>query len=229
MIEEYLLAHRDTQYREFTKKYLPKDSQTEVIGVRIPILRKYAREIMNTKESKLFLNDLPHKYLEENLLHGYLISLEIKDINEYLIKINAFLPYVNNWLITDTIGPKIFKKYPNRSYQEIKRWLKSKKPYTVRFAVVSLMQYFLDENYHREELELIRNIKLDDYYVEMAIAWFYSVALVKQYDDTIIYLESHLLKPSIERKTIQKAIESFRISEDKKSYLRSLKNVKENK
>jgi 3-methyladenine DNA glycosylase AlkD len=230
MIKDYLFLNQDLEYLEFTKKFLPKDLKEEIIGVRIPILRKYAKDIKDTEESNIFLNDLPHKYHEENLLHGYLLTLKIKDINEYLNRLNEFLPYIDNWCVTDTINPKIFNKYPNESYKEIKRWLKSKDEYTVRFAIVSLLQYFLKENFRKEELELVSKIKKDTYYINMASAWFYSMSLVNHYNDTIIYLENHLLSSFIHNKTIQKAIESYQISDEKKDYLRSLKtNVKKNK
>ena len=214
---------QDTKDKRFNSKLIPNISNDKVIGVKVPAIRSLAKEIKDEPYIKDFLNELPHKYQEENILHGILLTLIYKDIDELLNKLDIFLKYVDNWAITDTICPKLFKKYPDIVYKQIKKWLKSKDEYVIRFAIVSLLQFYLDDNFKEEELELVKNIKSDYFYVKMAIAWFYSFALIKQYDTTIKYFENKELDPWINNKSIQKAIESYRISNEKKEYLKSLK------
>ena len=189
----------------------------------MPILRKIGKDIYQEDYIDRFLEELPHKYHEENLLHGIILTLKYKDIDILLNKLDIFLSYVDNWAITDIISPKIFKKYQDKVYSKIKIWVKSDNEYTIRFGVVSLLQFFLDEDFREEELELVKNIDSEYFYVKMAISWFYSFALIKQYDKTIKYFEDRVLDKWIHNKSIQKAIESYRISDDRKKYLRSLK------
>ena len=222
-INDKLFMLQDIKYREFNSKLIPNIDKDRVIGVRTPDIKKLAKEIKNEEYIDSFLNELPHYYQEENILHGLLIADRYNDIDILLNKIDEFLVYVDNWAISDIIKPKLFKKYPDKVYDKIKEWLNSKNEYMVRYGVVSLLSFYLDDNYRKEELELVKNIKYDSYYVNMAIAWFYSFALIKQYDDTIEYFKNRKLNTWIHNKSIQKAIESYRISEDKKEYLRGLK------
>ena len=222
-IEDMLFKYQDIEYRDFNSKLIPNISKDKIIGVRMPILRKIAKEIVDDSYIDVFLEELPHKYQEENILHGILLSIKYKDIDILLDKLDNFLGYTDNWAITDVISPKLFKKYPDKVYEYIKKWVSSNYEYTIRFGVVSLLQFYLDDNYNIEILELVRNIKSDYFYVNMAIAWFYSFALIKQYDDMIKYFEDKKLDKWIHNKSIQKACESYRISIDKKDYLRSLK------
>ena len=208
-IIKYLFDNQDLKYREFNSKLIPNINKDKIIGVRTPVLRKYANEIKDCEYIEEFLNELPHKYQEENILHGIILSLKYKDIDI--------------WAITDIISPKLFKKYPDKVYEKIKIWINSDLEYVVRFGVVCLLQFYLDENFRFEELELVKSIDSDYFYVNMAIAWFYSFALIKQYDTTIGYFEDKKLNKWIHNKSIQKAIESYRISDDRKEYLRSLK------
>lgn len=223
VITKFLFDNQDLKYRDFNSKLIPNIDKDKIIGVRTPILRKYAKEIKDSDYVEEFLNELPHKYQEENILHGILLSLKYKDIDILLEKLDQFLVYADNWAITDIISPKLFKKYPDKVYDKIKIWISSSDEYVVRFGVVSLLQFYLDENFRLEELELVKNINSDYFYVKMAIAWFYSFALIKQYDGVIKYFEEKKLDRWIHNKSIQKAIESFRISDERKEYLRSLK------
>ena len=223
IIEKFLFDNQDLKYKEFNSKLIPNINKDKIIGVRIPLLRKYAKEIKDNNFIDEFLEELPHKYQEENILHGILLSLKYKDIDILLDKLDKFLVYVDNWAITDTICPKLFKKYPDKVYNKIKEWINTDNEYIIRFGIVSLLQFYLDDNFKDEVLELVKNIDCDYFYVNMAIAWFYSFALIKQYDKTIKYFENKKLDKWIHNKSIQKAIECYRISDDRKEYLRSLK------
>ena len=216
-------SNQDLEYRDFNSKLIPNIDKERIIGVRVPVIRRIANDIKDNDYTSKFLNDLPHKYHEENILHGILLSIKYMDIDVLLSKLDVFLEYVDNWSVTDIINPKIFKRYPDRVYEYIKMWVNSDSVYKVRFGVVALLQFYLDDNYDIEVLELVRNIKINDYYVNMAIAWFYSFALIKRYDDTIKYFETKILDKWIHNKSIQKAIDSYRISNDRKEYLRGLK------
>ena len=221
-ITDRLFKLQDIKYRDFQAKLIPNIDINKVIGVRTPDLKKYAKELVKDNNYSSFLNDLPHKYFDENQLHAFIIS-ELKDFDKCIEYINIFLPYVDNWATCDQMSPKIFKKYPDKLISNIKKWIKSKKTYTIRFGIGMLMQYFLDDNFEKEYLELISNIRSNEYYVNMMISWFFATALAKKYEDTIIYLENNKLDTWVHNKTIQKAIESYRITEEQKDYLRKLK------
>lgn len=223
IINKILFSEQDLKYRDFSSKLIPNISKDKIIGVRTPIIRKIAKQIKDSDYVEEFLSELPHKYHEENLLHGIILSLKYKDIDLLLEKLDIFLPYADNWAVTDMISPKLFKKYPDKVYKWIEKWVKSNDEYVIRFGVVSLLQFYLDDNFKIEELELVKSINSDYFYVNMAIAWFYSFALIKKYDYTIEYFEKRKLSKWIHNKSIQKAIESYRISDDKKIYLRTLK------
>ena len=216
--EKYFFKIKDDKYRDFTSKLLPTVPYESVIGVRLPIIKKYAKEYIKDEECKKFLSSLPHKYLEENILHGYLISL-IKDPDEVIELLNKFLPYVNNWSVCDTIKPVIIKKYPDKFLNVIRKWIKSKEEYRVRFCIVTLLTFYLNDNFTEEINELVININREEYYINMARAWYFSFALVKQYDKTIYIFEKGLLDTWTNNKSIQKARESFRINSNRKDIL----------
>jgi 3-methyladenine DNA glycosylase AlkD len=220
-IEERLFQLQDKDYQEFQSKLLPTIDKNKMIGVRTPDLRKYAKELIKSDYSS-FLNKLPHKYFDENQLHAFIIS-EIKDYNECINYIDKFLPYVDNWATCDQLSPKIFKKNKALLLDKIKEWIKSKDTYTIRFGIGMLMQYYLDEDFNEEYLEWIISIKSNEYYVNMMIAWFFATALAKQYATTIKIIENKKLDIWIHNKTIQKAIESNRITTEQKEYLKGLK------
>ena len=214
---------QDNEYKIFSAKLIPNIDIDKIIGVRIPDIRKLAKEIKDEDYIDEFLETLPHKYQEEYLLHGILLSNKYKDIDLLLEKLDKFLEYADNWAVTDIVSPKLFKRDPDKVYEYIIKWLNSEEEYKIRFAVVSLLQFYLDDNYDKKVLKLVSEVKYRSYYVDMAVAWFYSFALIKQYDDTIKYFEKKKLDKWIHNKSIQKAIDSYRISDDKKEYLRSLK------
>ena len=222
IITNKLLSMQDIKYRDFNAKLIPNIDAGRIIGVRMPDIRALAKEIKDEEYIDSFLDELPHKYQEENILHGIILSY-YKDIDLLLKKLDIFLTYADNWAVTDIISPKIFKKYPDKVYEYILKWINSNEEYKIRFGVVSLLQFYLDDNYNKKILMDVKKIKYDSYYVKMAISWFYSFALIKQYDDTVKLFESKKLDKWIHNKSIQKAIESYRINDEKKNYLRSLK------
>ena len=223
-IIEDLLKFQDNKYKEFQSKLIPTSNVDTFIGVRTPELRNYAKDLIKTNSYKDFINELPHKYFDENQLHAFIIS-ELKDYDECIKNINIFLPYVDNWATCDQMSPKIFKKNKDRLIIEINKWIKSSKTYTIRFGIGMLMQYYLDEGFKKDYLKLVSKIKSKEYYVNMMIAWYFATALAKQYKDTIPYIENKVLDPWTHNKTIQKALESNRITKEQKEYLRELKTT----
>lgn len=221
-IQNRLFELQDLKYREFNSKLIPNVNPETIIGVRTPALRKMAKEISKTEDFKEFLNILPHKYYEENNLHGILIE-NIKDYDTVIDLLDNFLPFIDNWATCDMITPKIFKKNLDKLYEKINVWLKSEHTYTVRFGIKMLMSFYLDDNFKPEILELVSGVISDEYYINMMIAWYFATALAKQYDATIPYIEKKRLSKWTHNKTIQKAIESFRINDETKVYLRTLK------
>lgn len=222
-ITKGLFELQDEEYRKFHAKLVPTIDFEKIIGVRTPQLRKYAKQVAKESFAKDFLNELPHTYYEENNLHSTLINLLYKDLDELLDKVEEFLPYVDNWATCDMMSPKLFKKDLPLVYERVKKWLKSEHTYTVRFGVVTLLGYFLDDAFELEMLERVAEIKSDEYYINMAIAWYFSIALVKQYDAAISYFTTPRLDKWTHNKAIQKAIESRRITDETKDYLRTLK------
>lgn len=219
-MKEELLKLQDKKYQELQYKIIP--NVDNIIGVRTPELRKLAKKMVKENNYKSFLDKLPHKYFDENQLHAFIIS-EIKDYNECITYLNKFLPYVDNWATCDQMSPKIFKKHKKELLSNIKVWIKSKETYTIRFGIGMLMQYFLDDDFKVEYLEKVSKIRSDEYYVNMMIAWYFATSLAKQYDETIKYIENNKLDTWVHNKTIQKAIESYRITKEQKEYLRKLK------
>lgn len=220
-----LFELQDKNYAAFHAKLVPVPDKSTIIGVRSPDMKKLAKELKNDEGKLEFLNTLPHKYYEENSLHGSFISTISKDINVIFTYIDKFLPYVDNWATCDSLvgNMKIFAKYPDIVYKKILEYLKSDKPFTIRFGVVTLLSYFLDGNFDKSIIETLAQIKSEHYYVNMGIAWYYSFALIKQYDSTVGLFEKKTLSKFVQNKSIQKAIESYRISDETKQYLRSLK------
>lgn len=222
-ITKELYELQDAGYRDFIAKLVPSVAKENIIGIRTPALRGYAKKLSKDAARLEFVKELPHRYYEENALHGALLPSLTKDADEMLGYIEDFLPYVDNWGVCDTMAPKMLKKYPEKVYAKIKEWIKSDKTYTVRFAVVTLLDNFLDDEFRPEMLELVAAVKSEEYYVNMAVAWYFSFALIKQYDSTIGLIESKTLSPWVQNKSIQKAVESYRISDERKDYLRTLK------
>ena len=220
-LTDELFKLQDKEYAEFSHKITPNIEGDCFIGVRLPLIRNIAKKYSGTPEAREFLDSLPHKYLEENMLHGMLIS-NIKDYDSCIKELDKFLPYVDNWAVCDTMSPTIFKKYKQELLIKIKEWTKSKHLYTARFGIGMLMKHYLDEDFKKEYLK-IPLIKTKEYYLQMMIAWYYATALAKQWDSTIPYIENNKLDTWIHNKTIQKSIESYRVSDEHKEYLRSLR------
>lgn len=221
-VQNVLFSLSDKQYRNFHSKLIPNIDPDIIIGVRVPVLRQYASKIKLSALAAKFLNVLPHKYYEENLLHAFLIEKN-DNIDDVLKETERFLPYIDNWAVCDSFYPFVFKKNPKLILKFTKKWIKSSHEYTIRYGVGVLMRMFLDENFDPEILKLVSSIHSDKYYVNMMLAWFFATALAKQYDCTLIYLKEGLLPVWVHNKSIQKAIESKRISKDVKSYLQALK------
>lgn len=222
ILQEKLLSLKDDKNALFVAKLIPNIDPKTILWTKIPVLRNLAKEFKNSPEKENFLKIIPHKFFEENLLHVIFLESE-KDFDKAVLGLEKFLPFIDNWSVCDTSSPKIFKKYPNETLQKIKIWIKSEKVYTIRYAIWLLLSNFLDENFSADLLELVAEVKNDDYYVQMMQAWFFATALAKQYDATISLLESKKLEPFVQNKTIQKSRESRRISSETKKYLLSLK------
>lgn len=223
-ITDGLFALKDENYRRFHAKLIPDIPIDNIIGVRTPVLRKYAKEVAKLPEANIFLESLPHSYYEENNLHGALLSLLYpKDIIAFMEQLERFLPYVDNWASCDMLSPKIFKKHLPYVYERVQKWLQSDAVYTIRFGIVTLLGFYLDNAFEPEMLQLVANVRSEEYYVNMAVAWYFSMALVKQYDATLPYIQNRVLEPWTHNKSIQKAIESRRIPQETKAYLRGLK------
>lgn len=224
-----LFELQDKEYAAFQAKLTPTIPVDRFIGVRVPEARKLAKEFFKDPEHKLFLHDLPHQYYDENMLHGLLVS-EIKDYGECIAETERFLPFVDNWAVCDIMSPKVFKKHKAELIGKIREWSASDKTYTIRFGLEMLMSHFLDDDFKAEYLEIPAAVRSEEYYVNMMIAWFFATALAKQWDSTIVYLQNDFETQSnaslptwVHNKTIQKACESYRISDEQKEYLRRLK------
>ena len=221
-IQTALFALRDPAYQAFQSKLMPTVDPQTVIGVRMPALRKLAREIARTPAAEDFLQELPHCYYEENNLHGLLISA-IPDYDRTVAALEAFLPCVDNWATCDLLSPKAFRKRPSELREQIRRWVEDAHPYTVRFGLGMLMSFYLDEGFQEEDLALAAGVRREEYYVKMMAAWYFATALAKQYDAALPYLRQRRLDRWTHNKTIQKAVESYRITPEQKDELRSLR------
>lgn len=213
---------QDKKYREMQIKIIPSIVPESVIGVRTPELRSLAKEILKAGDYRDFLEELPHKYFEENQLHAFIIS-GIKDLNDCMEGLEKFLPYVDNWATCDQMSPKIFRKHKKALLQHIEEWLRSDRTYTVRFGVGMLMEHFLDDDYDTRYPEMVAALRSDEYYVNMMIAWYFATALAKQYETVLPFIEKKKLDDWTHNKAIQKSVESRRIPEEHKNYLKSLK------
>lgn len=221
-IQARLFELQDTEYRDFHAGLMPTVDKEKVIGVRTPVLRKYARELSGQPEAQEFLKALPHIYYEENNLHGFLLE-KIKDYDTCMGEMKKFLPYIDNWATCDGVAPKVFGRHKEELIKEIPGWLESGQTYVIRFGVNMLMRFFLDEDFKPEYAEKVAAIRSEEYYVKMVVAWYFATALAKQYDAVIPFLEERCLENWTHQKTIQKARESYRISPAQKEYLKTLK------
>lgn len=217
-----LFEQKDEKYKKFQGGLIPNIHQDTVIGVRTPILRKMAKELAKTESAAAFLQELPHDYYEENQLHAFLLSQE-KDFNVLIEKLDEFLPYVDNWSTCDQMNPKIFKKHRTKLIEHAYRWMDSDDTYAIRFGIKVLMDHYLDEDYQPEYLKRVSRIRSQEYYIRMMVAWYFATALAKQPDDALAMIEQKELDVWVQNKAIQKAIESYRVSDELKQHLRNLK------
>lgn len=221
-VRERLFAMRDLGYRDFHAKLVPNIDKERIIGVRTPALRKFAREFAKNPLAAEFLAALPHEYYEENNLHGFIIA-RIRDFDECAGEISRFLPYVDNWATCDSLSPRVFAENRARLLPLIDEWLRSRDTYAVRFGIEMLMNHFLDEDFKPEYLAKVATVKSGEYYINMAAAWYFATALTKRYEETLPLFEEKRLDAWVHNKAIQKASESFRVTNGHKAYLRTLK------
>lgn len=223
-LQQRLFQIRDAEYALFQAKLTPGVPPESFIGVRVPVLRKFAKQYMQEPESEQFLQALPHEYYDENMLHALLIS-ETKDYDRCIQLTERFLPYVDNWAVCDIMSPKVFRKHREELIHKIKVWSKSSHTYTCRFGLGMLMTHYLEQDFRAEYLELPIAARSEEYYVRMMVAWFLATSLAKQWEATIPILQKNLLAPWTHNKTIQKARESYRITPEQKEYLKSIKQI----
>ena len=217
-----LFALQDTSYKTFHEKLIPTVPCETVIGIRTPVLRRFAADYAKTPDAADFLATLPHTYYEENNLHAFLIE-KIRDFDQALAALEAFLPHIDNWATCDAFAPKVFAKHTEALLPHIESWIASDRTYTVRYGLGTLMRYYLDEHFKPAYLTLAAGVRSEEYYVNMMIAWFFATALAKQYDAALPILSEHRLDVWTHNKAIQKARESFRITDEQKAYLKTLK------
>jgi len=221
-IQQELFKLQDLKYKDFHSKLMPTVNPDLVIGVRVPHLRSLAKKLKGTAEAERFIRELPHKHYEENNIHAFLIE-QIKDYKTALAETERFLPCVDNWATCDMFLPKVFKKHTEELLEHIKLWIRSDKPYTVRYGIKLLMQLYLDEHFKTEYMDMVASVKSEEYYVNMMRAWYFATALAKQYDAALPYITENRLDRWTHNKTIQKAVESYRITKEQKEYLRNFR------
>ena len=221
-IVKSLYALQDTVYGDFSAKLIPNIPRDCFIGVRTPQLRRLAKDMVKSGEYKDFISSLPHRFFEENQLHAFILS-EIRDFEVAIKEIECFLPYVDNWATCDQMSPRVFKKNLIVLEKYVGKWIKSKDIYTVRFAIKILMQYWLDDNFDTKYSDMVANIKSDEYYINMIRAWYFATAAAKQFDEVLPYFRHGKLDEWTRLRAIQKACESFRVSNEHKEILRGLR------
>ena len=221
-VYEELLQVKDDKYREFQAKLVPNIDPSTILGVKTPQMRSIAKKVFDSGRKDEFLKTLPHRYYEENLIHFFIISM-IKDFDECIMAVENFLPYVDCWPVSDQATPKSFKKNHEKLLTYIKKWIASEHVYTARFGIRMLMNEFLGDDFKEEYLELAASAKGDDYYIKMMVAWYFATALAKRYDESVKYIEERKLDEWVHKKSIQKAIESYRVSDEHKEYLKTFR------
>ena len=221
-VQADLFAIQDLAYRDFQAKLMPTVNKETVIGVRTPSLRAYAKKFGKTDNVSAFLEVLPHKYYEENNLHGLLIE-QIKAYPSCIAALDRFLPYIDNWATCDSPLPKCFDKNKEDILERAKKWIAADTTYVKRYGMGVMMRLFLDEDFKEEYIQLVAGVKSEEYYVNMMIAWYMATALAKQWDAAIPYIQEHRLSEWVHRKSIQKAVESYRITPEQKDYLKGLR------
>ncbi len=221
-IRKELKKLQDKGYREMQVTIIPTVDADSIIGVRTPALRQLAKEFAKREDISEFLSDLPHKFFEENQLHAFILS-GMKDAESCIRLVDEFLPYADNWATCDQMSPKVFKKHKQLLLEYVDKWIRSEHTYVKRFAIGMLMEHFLDEDFKTSYLTKVSKIRSEEYYVNMMIAWYFATALAKQYEDTLPFIEKQKLDKWTHNKSIQKAVESYRITPEQKEYLKTLK------
>lgn len=221
-LQEELFKLQDTEYRDFNSSLIPGIDKETVIGIRTPVLRKFAKEYAKSGETEQFMRELPHKYYEENNLHMMLI-VQIKGYDECISELEKFLPHIDNWATCDSPLPKCFDKNKEDVLERAKKWIAADTTYVKRYGMGVMMRLFLDEDFKEEYIQLVAGVKSEEYYVNMMIAWYMATALAKQWDAAIPYIQEHRLSEWVHRKSIQKAVESYRITPEQKDYLKGLR------
>lgn len=227
-ILDILYRHQDEKYGDFMSKLIPTLPRENIIGIRSPAFKKIPKEVHAEAEDEIeaFLKELPHKYQEENYLHNALIS-EIKDFDVFMNAFEKYLPYINNWAVSDGLNPQVLQKNHDKLVPYIAKWIKSESSYTNRVAMLFIMKYFLDEDFKAEYLSWAAEIRSDEYYVNMMTAWLFAEALSKQWNEAVRFIQEKKLDAWTHNKAIQKARESHKITDEKKEYLKNLKIKKE--
>lgn len=221
-ITDALIQLQDLKYRDFQSRLIPGVALGSFIGVRTPDLRKMARSMYGTDEGILFLSMLPHRYFDENQLHAFMLDLS-PDFNDCVEKTNLFLPHIDNWATCDQFSPKIFRRHRKELLKFIRTWIHSDHPFTVRFGIKMLMSHFLDDDFDPAYLRMVSESRSDEYYVKMMTAWYFATALAKQYESALPFIKDGILDPWTHNRTIQKSLESFRISQERKTELKALR------
>ena len=221
-IRKELKKQQDPKYRDMQIRIIPTVKAEAILGVRTPALRSYAKQLSKREDLREFLDDLPHSYFEEDQLHAFIIS-EMKDYEACITELESFLPHVNNWATCDQMSPKVFKKHRNELLKRIKKWIRSKETYTIRFGIGMLMEHFLDEDFDLKYAETVAVVRSEEYYVNMMIAWYFATALAKQYDAILPMIEDRKLDVWTHNKAIQKSVESYRITPEQKEYLKTFR------
>lgn len=221
-LQEELFKLQDTEYRDFNSSLIPGIDKETVIGIRTPVLRKFAKEYAKSGETEQFMRELPHEFYEENNLHMMLIG-QIKDYDECISELEKFLPYIDNWATCDSPLPKCFNKNKEDVLERAKNWIATDATYVKRYGMGVMMRLFLDEDFKEEYIQLVASVKSEEYYVNMMIAWYMATALAKQWDAAIPYIQERRLSEWVHRKSIQKAVESYRITPEQKEYLKGLR------
>ena len=227
-IKDELFKMQDKKYRDFQSKLIPTVDPGRIIGVRTPDLRKYAKQLLRREEIPEFLRALPHLYFDENQLHAFIIS-EMNDFDRCIKEVCLFLPFVDNWATCDQLSPKVFKRHRRDLLESVRKWLSSDRTYSVRFAIGMLMEHFLNEDVDVAYMEMVAGIRSEEYYINLMIAWYFATALAKQYDMALPYIENQRLDIWTHNKAIQKAVESYRMTDEQKAYLKSLKIIRQKK
>lgn len=221
-LQKRLFELADLEYKNFHSKLMPTVSKDKIIGIRIPVLRKFARNFVKTQDTEMFIEKLPHTYYEEDNLHAFVVEME-RDFEKAIRLTEEFLPHIDNWATCDMFFPKVFAKNKNEILDYAKKWMKSEHTYTIRYGIGIMMRLFLDEDFKEEYLDIVGSIKSGEYYVNMMISWFFATALAKQYKSAVKHIEQNKLPVWIHNKTIQKAVESYRVSTESKEYLKTLR------